>query len=223
MKRFIFLVVFLMLILSACGADPRKEADAYETRSQADQAAATAEQERRFATERHAYDMAQEAYWQQVYLSTTETAKRVANVTVWLAGFAIAVGLSGLILSLAWTAHNTTRGLGEAAVRAAIVKANLIYLDKNTGHFPVFLYEGHGRGQLVNANVNGALPMDTRHEPDRQMIANSGAILVASMVAREAAKSQDPAGVSVIRPQTIDVTSEMVDYAKILEEARRDE
>lgn len=224
MKNLLPLLALVCLSIAACAPDPRKEAQAFKVESQANQDAAHAEQQRQFAADQHAYDMAREAYWQQVYLSTMETAKRAANVTVWFAGFAIAVGLSGLILSLAWTAHNTTKGLGEAAVRAAIVKANLIYLDKNTGAYPALIhYEGKGRFAMVLPGVAGVIPIDTRHEPDRQMIATQGAAVIASLVAAQAAKSEDPAGVSVIRPQAIDVTSEMIDYAKVLEETRRDE
>jgi hypothetical protein len=223
MKRTpLFVFLFLAIVLAGCAQDPRKEAQANEIESKAAQEAATAEQQRQFAADRHAYEMAEESYWYAVYSSTMETAKKVANVTVWFAGFAVAVGVAGLILSLALTAHNTTKGLGEAAVRAAIVKANLIYLDKATGAYPALMhYDGKGRFSLVLPGVAGSIPLDTRHEPDRQLIATQGAAIIAALVAAQAAKSEDPAGVSIIRPETIDVTPEMIALHKEL--ARKDE
>jgi hypothetical protein len=213
MKRTpLFIFLFLAIVLAGCAQDPRKAAQANEINSQAAQDAATAEQRRQFAADQHAYVMADAARWQMIKDSAIETAKKVMNFTVWIAGIAIAISISGLAGSIAFSLHK----IGMAAATGADIKARLIYLDKNTGHFPMFVYEGHGRGHLLNGNTNGSLPLDTRHEPDRQMIANSGAVLIASMVAREAARSEDPAGVSIVRPETIDVTPEMIALHKEL-------
>jgi outer membrane murein-binding lipoprotein Lpp len=213
MKRIpLFVFLFLAIVLAGCAQDPRKDAQANEINTQAAQDAATAEQQRQFAADRHAYEMADAARWRMIKDSAIETAKRVMNFTVWIAGIAIAISISGLAGSIAFSLHK----IGMAAATGADIKARLIYLDKNTGQFPMFVYEGHGRGHLLNGNTNGALPLDTRHEPDRQMIANSGAVLIASMVAREAARSEDPAGVSIVRPETIDVTPEMIALHKEL-------
>lgn len=209
-------LVLLSISASACGmfeADQiRAEGEKYTETVQADQYALNQIQQRQIKANQHAYDMAKEAYWRQVWDSALVTVKTTANITF----AALGVALMGLTLSFAYTIHKTTRGMGEAAERAAWVHANLIYVDHKTGQFPVFLYEGHGRYAMVLPGVAGVIPLDTRHEPDRQMIATQGAALQDYLIAREAAKSEDPAGVSVVRAQTIDVTPEMTRYAEVL-------
>lgn len=210
------------LFLGAC--DPfkaeqiRAESEASAQAVEVAQYAANQEQARQFAADRHNFDMIKAEQARQVYDAALPTIKTVARVAAWTGGLAFAIALAGLILSGAYTVQATAAGLGAAMVRAATVRANLIYVDPKTGQLPVFLYEGHGKYSMVMPGVAGVIPLDTRHEPDRQMIATQGAALETWLLAREASRSDDPAGVSIISPKAIDVTPEMTAYHKALKD-----
>jgi hypothetical protein len=119
--------------------------------------------------------------------------------------------------SIATSFATATEGISTALVRAAEVKANLIYLDERTRQYPVFLqYLGQGKFSLVNPNVNAVLMLDTRSEPDRQMIAAMGATQYAGALAREARQSDDPTGVSMIQAPIVDAKSEVISIGKDL-------
>jgi hypothetical protein len=103
----------------------------------------------------------------------------------------------------------TTHGLAQAAVRAAEVRANLIALDPETMQYPVFLqYLGKGLFSAVNLNTNAVTLLDSRSDPDRQMISAAGAVQLSGKIAREARLSSDPAGVSSMIPLVIEVETE---------------
>lgn len=208
-------ILLLLLLMTACAPDPRKEAEAYATRSQADQAAAAAEQQRQFAQEQHAYDMAKAEQAKQVYTATLQTARLVANVAVGFAGLVLVGCLCALLISSTWTLNRTVQGVGQALIRAADVRANLIQRDRVTGLFPGFLYyDGKGRYKALSFDTHAVIELDSRNEADRQLIANMGAVQIVSTLAAHAEKSTDPAGVSIIKAPTIGVTAEMITLAK---------
>jgi hypothetical protein len=221
-KLFPLIALVVFVFLSSCNpfaaGEIRERAKADQIAAQTLQESLNQEQVRKFAEDQHAFEVQEAARVQTIKDSVVETAKQTANLIVRVGGFILLVSVCTLALGTTLTVNSTLKGIGEAAVIAANIQARLIYLDEKTGHFPVFVYEGHGKGTLVNSNVQGALPMDTRHEPDRQMIANSGAAIVTMLATNAAAKSEDPAGVSVFRPQPIDVTPEMTNYAKVISE-----
>jgi hypothetical protein len=59
-------------------------------------------------------------------------------------------------------------------------------------------YLGAGRFSLGNPNTSGVMLLDSRSPGDRQMIAAAGAVQLAGTVAREARRSREPEGVSII-------------------------
>jgi hypothetical protein len=101
-------------------------------------------------------------------------------------------------VSLGFTTHSTVRGIGNAIVQAAELRAKLIPLDRHTRQFPL-VYLEKGKFLLANPNVDGTLLLDTRNAPDREMIMAMGATQYAGALAQEARKANDPAGVSIIR------------------------
>jgi hypothetical protein len=201
MRRYIPIIFFIMVILTACGTeDPRREAQAYETRSRADQEAASAEQQRQFALEEHQAEMTKQAWRQQVYDSTLATAKHVANFAVYVIGLTLGLSVCALLIYSTRTINETIKGIGAARVKAADIRAHLIPLDPMTRQYPAFLqYVGNGKFSLANLNTDSVMLLDTRNKPDQLMIRAMGATQYAGALAQEARQADDPAGVSIIR------------------------
>ena len=126
--------------------------------------------------------------------------KNVIKVTQWFAIAAICVGFLATGAGYSIAAVETGRAVG----RAAVVRANLISLDKVTRQYPVYLqYQAAGRYALVNPNTNSVTMLDTRSELDRQMIAAVSGVQIAGVIAQEARKSKDPAGISIMKPPIV--------------------
>ena len=228
MKRLypILFCALVVLLVSAC--DPfqaeqiKRQAEADAIRMQSEQTAMSEEQQRTFAQDQHFYAMADAERLKVIKDSAVETAKQAANLMVRLAGFVLVVSVCTLMLGTTLTVNNTVKGVGLAMVRAADVRANLIRRDPVTGLFPGFLYyDGKGKYRALSFDTHAVLELDTRNDADRQLIANMGAVQVVNALATHASKSDDPAGVSIIKAPTIDVTNEMISLAREL--TRRDD
>jgi hypothetical protein len=182
-NRLVLLVIALLLawLLAACGRDPRNDADAYRIRLLADQQAASLKADRDIAAvERQLTTAARVAGW---------------NRFITWASVAACVLVVGLSIGASWAAI----GSGRALAKAAEVKAYLIPLPESTRQFPLMLaYLGGGRFSLANPNTSGVMLLDSRSPGDRQMIAAAGAVQLAGTVAREARRSREPEGVSII-------------------------
>lgn len=199
MRRIIFALILFSLALTSCAVDPRKEADAEKTRSEAAQAALNSEQARRFAEDRHALNLED---------SQAATAERQAAQARLIrnAGIAGAVGLWFVTLALAVGLAWAFVGSGRAVAVRADVRARLIPLDPVTRQFPLLLqYTGRGKVALYNANTGSVAMLDTRREEHRQLIQASGAVQLAGAIAHEASRSRDPRGVAIIQPILTDI------------------
>jgi hypothetical protein len=129
-----------------------------------------------------------------------ERAAATARILRWTStagGAALAI----LIVSAALGGALGLVGAGKASARYANVRANLIPLDEGTRQFPLFLqYQGKGRYALANPNTGSVTMLDSRREPDRQMIRAMAAVVLYGAIGREARLSKDPAGVAIIQP-----------------------
>lgn len=193
MRRFLFCGV-LVLVLTGCGVDPRDQADADRTRLLAEQEAANLAADRTQAEELAGLQLAEQEGTQ---------AERVAGRSVFIRWFSIfgTVAACGAVLAAAVGFGWGAIGTGQAVARGAAVRAGLIPLDEKTRQFPVLVsYVGHGRFTLANPNTGELIALDTRRNGDRDLIRASGAVQLAGAIAREAARSNDPAGVALVRP-----------------------
>jgi len=200
MKRLLlvlFLALLLALLLAACAPDPRNQADANRTEALTVQDAADREQARKQAAALGDLEL------QQAQAVSGEVIAARARLIRW-ASYAGSVALAALILAAAAGLSWGAVGTGKAAARLVTVRANLIPLDEQTRQYPLFLaYQGKGRYTLTNANTGSVTLLDTRRDPDRQLITAAGAVLLAGVVAREARRSTDPAGVAIVKPAII--------------------
>jgi len=195
-------LALVTIALAACAPDPRKEAQAYAIQSGADQTAADQTIAREQGEELHALDVQQ----QQIEIAHRRAIAAqwdiAVNRIVWAFGYiAIAV-----IVAVAFSISRASLGIGNAMVRAAEVRANLIQLNPVTRQFPLFVQHIHGAKYIMhNPNTGSVILLDERNEADRQMIAAAGVTQVTGVLAQEARASNDPAGVSMIRPPVIEV------------------
>jgi len=214
MKRF-FPIILLLIFVNACAPDPRKEAEAYATRIEAEQKAANEIQNRQHAQQLHEFQLQSLAMNQENQKAFQQQWQLAVNRAIWVGSLTLIAVVCYSMISVSKTINRTVEGIGVAFVRRADVSANLIQLDRVTRQYPAFLqYIGNGRFVGVNFNTNSVLVLDTRSEPDRQMIAQMGAVQYAGALAQEARQSNDPAGISIIQPPIIDVKSEMISLGK---------
>jgi hypothetical protein len=192
MKRFTTLLIILFTFaLSACELDnPRADADAYQTRLLAEVAATATAQATEIERQNALIDLenrrARQAELQLAWQRLIYTAGLVAMPVI-----------SFVLIYLGKTTVSTAQGLGEAAVLAAQTKAALIHLDEKTRTFPLVQHIHGERFLLHDPNTGSTSVLDISQTADRQMIASSGAVRLAGVVAREAKQAEDPTGVSI--------------------------
>jgi hypothetical protein len=189
--KFTFLAVATVLLLSACELDnPRADADAYQTRLLAEVAATATAQATELERQNALIDLenrrARQTELQFAWQRLIYTAGLVAMPVV---GYVL-IYLGKITVSAA-------QGLGEAAVLAAQTKAALIHLDEKTRTFPLVQHIHGERFLLHDPNTGSTSVLDMSQTADRQLIASSGAVRLAGVVAREARQAEDPTGVSI--------------------------
>lgn len=187
-RRFFVLALLCVLGLSACAPDPRREAEAYRIRTEADSQAALSAQE--LAALEYAQrikeqdDAAAVAERQAAKSKVIQTAGN--TVIALLAVCGIATGLGYSVAAV---------GAGIAAQRAAIFRATFIPLDHATRQYPALIqYAGRGRYALINPNDGSVTLCDTSNPADRQKVLNAGAVLLSGAIAEQARRSKDPRG-----------------------------
>ena len=187
----VFLFFLSLFLLSACTLDnPRADADAYKTRILAEVAATATAQaveiERQNALidleNRRARQADVQLIWQRFIYTT-------GLVTIPVVGY--------VVIYLGKATVSTAQGLGEAVVLAAQTKAALIHLDEKTRSFPLVQHIHGERYLLHDPNSGGTSVLDMSNAVDRQLIASSGAVRLAGVVAQEAKEANDPTGVSL--------------------------
>jgi hypothetical protein len=226
-SRLFLMVLFLMLVVTACVPDPRNQADADAKTRASEQAAADAEQAR---AQKQAEAAREQAKWDAIQAQWTAT----MNFLIRWVGITMAITLCYVIARMGRGVGIAVEGASEAfkiyAIQRAELTANLIYLDKETRTYPLLrqampfglLAEGSkpgeeksgeahlvalGQRRYVLANPDGSVqPLDLAHEADRQKIAAAGAVQLAGVVAREARRTRDgesAAGVAAIQPVVV--------------------
>lgn len=193
-------LAFLMLGVSACGVDPRKQAEAEAIRLRAESQA---------AAEQQALQIAQDLHEQQMEETKATEAERIAAQRRLIFSVSVtgAVALAVMIGASAYAYFRAAMSLQQAfaiyATRRAEVMANVIPLDKETGTFPLLMHRiGNGRYTLTNPNVGSVMLLDLRKAEDRQMIATAHNIQFAGVVARHA-RAKDAASLALINPPVI--------------------
>lgn len=212
MRKIILLAfMFLAVVLSSCAPDPRKEAKAFEVKTLAEQEALNQAQQRAYNEDLQAIRI-QEAKIEEMHKEATAAEWRAGlNKAIhWGFNF-FTIGLCAFVLAFAYSASRASIGLADVTVRAASVRANLIHMDEATRSYPLLMqYLGKGRYSLAQPGINSVLMLDTRNDPDRQLIATSGLSQLAGTIAQEAARSSDPSGIAVMQPPIVSFKDEMV-------------
>lgn len=190
--------VMALLILSACGADPRRDADAYATRTQANEQARNEAQERRITQDLHEAEM-QKVAAEQARRDALQPWRISAGQWAWTSikifgSVSLAVGL----LAIGFAFARTSYGISNVAIEAASVRANLIPLDRVTRQFPLVRQVHGNRIALQNPNTGSLIMLDVPRDEDRQLITAMGATQLAGVIAQEARQSSDPAGLAMM-------------------------
>jgi hypothetical protein len=142
---------------------------------------------------------------QEIKDAGLDNAKKAAGWLTYYGGMAITISMVALVLSIGAGGSLAVVEIGKAAGRAAMVKANLIYLDKSTGQFPQLLeYLGSGKYSLTDMNDHSTLMLDTRNEADRLAVQGAIAIRHALVLSAAASRSTDPTGVAMVHPLIIE-------------------
>jgi hypothetical protein len=204
MKKVLILFA-VALALFGCMPSPQDVAEADVMRVEARQAELDAIQAREQLARMNEIELENALREQELKDAALENAKAAAARAAYWGGLALTVSLVIVFLSVGASAGIAIYGSGRAFARAAMVKANLIYLDKATGQFPLVLeYAGKGLVTLTDPNTNTTLLLNTRNEPERMMIQTAGAVRHVGVLAAAASKSKDPTGMAMIQPLIID-------------------
>ena len=184
---------FSLFLLVGCEPNPKDVAKAHETTVLADERAANLAQARNVKEVNDAIDL------------EIRNAKKAQVIQGWqrfiFAMSLIAIPLSGWVVFYAGRSLNSAMaGMSDALVLRAELSASLIHLDEDTRMFPLVMRPIHGDRYLIyDANTGASTVLDASVPLDRQLVATSGAVKLAGVVAREArrAESSDSTGVAL--------------------------
>lgn len=203
-KQLLVLFLLSLVALSACAPDPRKEAQAYAIKSEADQQALNQEQTRAQNEELHNLEVEREQLDIQNDRATAAAWVKIADTFL----TSIAAMFLILLTSVVYEVTRANRGISDAVTIAALNRANLIHLNPTTRQFPLLIKQvSTYRFAVYNPNDGSVALLDERNPADRQKIAAAGLTQVSGVLASEARQSSDPAGMSMIRPPVLDVKS----------------
>lgn len=185
MKKYLFIGV-MILLLTSCAQDPRKQAEADRIHIEAASKAANEALNRTIISDQHEAEMLE------------QRATRDNRIAAWNAlwkTFKIygSISLAVSLLAFAFAVARTSIGVSGAIVTAAQVKANLIPLDRHTRQFPLLRHVHGTRYALHNPNTGSVVMLDAARNEDRQLIAAAGAVQLYGAVAEVAAKSDNEA------------------------------
>lgn len=202
-KALFFLAVALALV--GCAPNPKDVVEGKVMQIEAEQKAmdATRAREQQIKMDEIEIQNAQRA--QEVKDAALVNKKHAMEMVTYWSGIAITISMVIMILAVGASGSIAIYGSCRAFARAAMVRAQLVYLDKATGQFPLVLeYAGKGIVSLTDPNTNTTLLLNTRNEPDRLMIQTAGAIRHVGVLANASSKSKDPTGVAMVQPLIID-------------------
>ena len=219
MKK-ILVLTLLLLLLTACAPDPRKEAEAYRIKLEANTQADTAAQTLKQQEELHAAEMERLRIEQENREASQATWQMVNRWMI--VAFGLAACLT--ITYSGWTISNTVRGFGQAFVTYATVRAevaaNLIALDRGTRQYPL-LRQIHGtRYLLTNPNDNSVLVLDTSKEADRQKITAQAGVQMMGVQYMEAGKAHSAQDMSMLTTPFVHVQDGKLTVGAAFAEAR---
>lgn len=191
-SKFLIISLLMLTLLSSCAADPRREAEAYATTTEADQRAADETQQRQHAQDLHEQKMQNIEAWQTPYQNAVrkiiETFTTFAPITLfaWLMG----AGVAGVWMMLA-----TSKAYSIWAEN----KANQINLHTATRQYPLYITRlGNNVVALTNPNDNSVLLLNEKNPADRAKIMAMANTQFAGALGHEARLSHRPGEVAQI-------------------------
>jgi hypothetical protein len=185
--------------LFGCAGDPRAVADAEMSKERAGQDAINQEQaraqgqasfeiEKMQAQEQARIDLAQREATSAQWVKSWNT---FVMVVMWFVTLAGCTGLVAVAAGFSFAAVGT----GRAVAQVAQVKANLIYMDKSTRSYPLFLqHVGQGRFTLADMTTGQVKQLDIREAGDRELIRGVNMARLAGAVAQEARQHKTTPG-----------------------------
>lgn len=205
-KYALFTMICLAILVAGCGPNPIDTAEARRIDAMTEQDVRDREQMREFneagearAAEREAAavereiqrEAEEEARWSRLWEAVTAGATAAAGVAAFLVVLALGIGTSVVLV-----------GLGQATREAALLRANLIPLDRATRQYPLLrqwvnddgrrlLSMGRGVYMLSNPNDGSVEALNVRRDGDAQKIAGMISAWDAGIVAEAAARTKD--------------------------------
>jgi len=197
----IFLLLLLLVGLGmAIGAkgNPWAEIEAagYARQVAADTRAANAAQQRDQNAETFAL-----AHAEQQATSPERVAARI-QVIYW--GTAALIGVMVCWAgAMAYGGSVYVIGRSRASVQAADLRSRLIPLDPVTRQYPLLIDNPHRVRYIADLNSGLVVRLDKPQSPHQLLAAGANYVRAAGVIAREAATSQDAAGVAAVNPPLI--------------------
>jgi hypothetical protein len=192
MKRGIVLIValFSIALTTACQPDPRLDADAYATRTDAEQRAADETQQREIKQDDHIYWSTR---WQAASVKIDQMTAAALTVSKWT----VSLVIIALGVSIARSLYVIGNGYGQVTLQRLELRSRLIPLDPVTRQYPLLLEKiGEGKFTLTNPNTDSVLMLDTHKAADRMMVLAMARTQGLGTLARESRLSLKPGEVA---------------------------
>ena len=174
----------LLILLSACAPDPRSFADADAIRARvaievADRAAARSQQDAMAAMQQKEREL------------VSANLVVAQNALIWI----VLVCITVLAVSSTTGASVMLVRVCEAVVVSVDLRARLIYLPKETMQYPLVTRVENGKFIFANPNDDGVMCLDANRQADRDKLFAAGNVALAGILAVNAVRHKDPAGV----------------------------
>lgn len=209
MKRFYFLLfIFATFSLTSCAPDPRREAEAYATRKQADVSAAAQaqameqskamnEESMRLVAEKNSLEVERLKEVNRFIATVMQTGMVAGMFTLFIAVISLGIGLSFVFIA---------GGVGTAKRQLMKPYHEQIRLDPVTRQFPLLITKvEEGKYALSNPNTNSVTMLYDRNPADRMMIQAMSATQHDGALAYQARLSHRPGEIATIQSPQLEV------------------
>jgi len=195
------LIAMILLWLTACAPDPRRDASAYATRTQADQNAADQTQAREQAAELHALNI---QHQEAIAANWEAGLNKVITTATFFAQISFSLSILGLGIGLTFASVGTGVAWSDFVQTRAKVQGLLIHMDYKTRQYPLLpVMTGRNVAAFSDPNTGQVRLLDVNTEGDKLAMIYAGLTRhdgALAYEARHASKSTSEGVTALISP-----------------------
>jgi hypothetical protein len=202
------LIMMIVLWLSACAPDPRREAAAYATKVQADQSALHQAQMRVQSEDLHGFEIQRKALavqHQEAIAANWEAGwNKVIKTATFFAQIAFSLSILGFGIGLTYASIGTGKAWSDFVQTRANVQGLLVHMDYKTRQFPLLpVMTGKNVAAFSDPNTGQVRLLDVNTEGDKIAMLYAGLTrhdAALAYEARHASKSTSEGVTALVSP-----------------------